>query len=248
MSFPIESLPDETLLSMFEYLEFKDLGRCLQVSKRFRTIALDETLWQKIITVDKDVSAEFLIQALSHGAKHISLKSTLLPLYQMPRDQEIDWESLKFHVIYSFSHGGVDSLEFPVQNRLKTLNLEIGASQMIVSVLFKSLQQGLEKLFLTRFLHLNELTPALSCIALNGQTLKVLNFGGVHLNFNGVKIICDNCVELSEFAVNLGPSMAVTYFCENLTPKIRKFKLRISTIVSRRFQEVDYSIQVKVGN
>ena len=53
MSFPIESLPDEILINMFEYLEFKDLGRCLQVSKRFRKMALDEKLWKKIKTVDQ---------------------------------------------------------------------------------------------------------------------------------------------------------------------------------------------------
>ena len=81
------------------------------------------------------MSAEFLIQALTHGAKHLSLESTSLPLYQMPRDQEIDYyrridkENLKLNVIYTFS--GMDSLEFPVQNRLQTLNLEIGAAQMI---------------------------------------------------------------------------------------------------------------------
>ena len=67
----------------------------------------------------------------------------------MPRDQEIDCENQEFHVIYTFSHGGMDPLEFPVQNRLKTLNLEIGAAQMIVSALFDSCQ-GLEKLYLTR--------------------------------------------------------------------------------------------------
>ena len=78
MSFPIESLPDETLLSMFEYLEFKDLGRCLQVSKMFRKIALDKTLWQTIKTVDEDVSAEFLVQALTHGTKRLVAENTAL--------------------------------------------------------------------------------------------------------------------------------------------------------------------------
>ena len=142
----------------------------------------------------------------------------------MPRDQEIDWENLKVHVIYTFSHGGMDSLEFPVQNRLKTLNLEIGAAQMILSALFDSCQ-GLEKLYLTRFSHLGELKSALSCIASNGRSLKVLNFGNIQLGLNGVKIICDNCVELKEFAVNLGTSEAVSYFCENLTPEIRKLNI-----------------------
>ena len=53
MSFPIETLPDETLLNLFKFLKFKDLGRCLQVSKRFRKMALDETLWEKIKIVDQ---------------------------------------------------------------------------------------------------------------------------------------------------------------------------------------------------
>ena len=52
-SLPIETLPDETLLNLFKFLKFKDLGRCLQVSKRFRTMALDETLWKKIKIVDQ---------------------------------------------------------------------------------------------------------------------------------------------------------------------------------------------------
>ena len=97
----------------------------------------------------------------------------------------------------------MDSLEFPVQNRLKTLNLEIGAAQMIgnyffheqLSALFESCQ-GLEKLYLTRCSHLEELKPALSCIASYGRSLKVLNLGKILLDLNEVKIICDNCVEL----------------------------------------------------
>ena len=80
MFFPFENLPDETLLGIFECLEFKDLGRCLQVSKMFRKIALDETLWQTIKTVDEDVSVEFLVQALTHGTKHLSFESTSLSL------------------------------------------------------------------------------------------------------------------------------------------------------------------------
>ena len=138
-------------------------------------------------------------------------------------------------VIYTFSYGGMDSLEFPVQNRLKTLNLEIGVAQiiggppqMILSALFKSCQ-GLEKLYLsnlTRFSQLEELKPALSCIASYGRSLKVLSLGKIPLGMNEVKIICDNCVELKELAVFLGgTSEALSYFCENLTTKIRKLNI-----------------------
>jgi len=209
MSFPIETLPDETLLHLFKFLKFKDLGRCLQVSKRFRKMALDETLWEKIKFVDQDVSAEFLIQALTHGAKHLSLEWT---------------ESLPpFYRIYTFSQDGMDSLEFPVQNQLKTLNLEIDAAQMIMSALFDSCQ-GLEKLYL-RLPRFSQLNPALSYIASYGRSLKVLNIGKILLGLNEVKIICDNCVELKEFTVVLGSPDPVSYFCENLTPEMRKLNI-----------------------
>ena len=121
----------------------------------------------------------------------------------------------------------MDSLEFPVQNRLKTLNLEIRAAQMIVSALLDSCQ-GLEKLYLARFSQLDGLKPALSCIASNGRSLKVLNIGNTPLGLNGVKLICDNCLELKEFAVTFGTSEAVSYFCENLTHQIRKLNITIS--------------------
>ena len=42
--FSLEDLPDEILLKLFSYLGPKDLGRCLQVSKRFNRIAKDESI------------------------------------------------------------------------------------------------------------------------------------------------------------------------------------------------------------
>ena len=106
MFFPIENLPDETLLGIFKCLEFKDLGRCLQVSKMFRKIALDEPLWETIKTVNKDVSAEFIVQALTHGTKHISLKTT-------PMAWDNGKVHVKVHVIFTFPHCNIDFLEFP---------------------------------------------------------------------------------------------------------------------------------------
>ena len=241
MFFPFENLPDETLLNIFECLEFKDLGRCLQVSKLFRKIALDETLWQTIKTVDKDVSAEFLVQALTHGTKHLSLKSTPLPLFPTPE------EFAKRRVISTFpssnmkAHGyfgGIDILEFPKQNQLKTSNLDIRGDKKIVSSLLDSCQ-SLEKLYLTKF---HKLTSFLSCIFYNGQSLQVLNLGEIYLDFAGVQVVCDNCVELKELAVNLGgrgPSRGpyVDYLCQNLTTKIRKLRIHTPNVCRRHRQE-----------
>ena len=221
MFFPIENLPDETLLGIFKCLEFKDLGRCLQVSKMFRKIALDETLWETIKTVNKDVSAEFIVQALTHGTKYLSLKSTPLPLF--PKRGE----NVKRHMIYTLTHDNIDLLEFPKQNQLKTLNLNIGGDKKIVSALLDSCQI-LENLYLTRFSRFDDFKPVLLCITINGQSLRTLNFGDqIELDFARVQIICDNCIELTEFAVNLCGPGSVAYLCKNLTTKIRK--LRIAT-------------------
>ena len=44
----IEALPNEVLLKIFQSLTILDLGKCAQVSKKFRIIAYDSTLWQKV--------------------------------------------------------------------------------------------------------------------------------------------------------------------------------------------------------
>ena len=222
MFFPIENLPDETLLGIFECLEFKDLGQCLQVSKMFRQIAMDETLWHTVKTVDKNVSAKFLVQALTCGTKHLSLKSATLPLFTKRG------VNVKRRRIYTRGGYGLFRIS---NNYLKTLNLDIGGDEKILSALLKSCQ-SLEKLYISRFSQFNVFKADFSCIAINGQSLRILNFGDYHLDFVEVQIICDNCVELNEFAVNLGGGPeALAYLCKNLTAKIRK--LRIATPILR---------------
>ena len=219
MFFPIENLPDETLLNIFEYLEFKDLGLCLQVSKLFRKIALDQTLWHTVKTVDKNVSAKFLVQALTYGTKHLSLKSATLPLF--PKRGE----NVRRRRIYTWGGYGLFRIS---NNHLKTLNLDIGGDVKILSALLESCQ-SLEKLYISKFSQFNVFKADFSFIAINGQSLRIVNFGDYPLNLVELKTICDNCVELEEFAVNFGggPVATLAYLCKNLTTKIRK--LRIAT-------------------
>ena len=221
MFFPIENLPEETLLGIFEYLVFKDLGRCLQVSKQFRKIALDQTLWHTIKTVDNYVSAEFLVQALNSGTKHLSLKSTPIQ-----------------GVLYTLPHSDVDFLEFPKQNQLKTLNLDIGGDKKILKALLDSCK-SLEELYIPKFSRFDVFIADLSfsCIATNGQSLRIINFGEIHLYMPGVQIICDNCLELTELAVKIGGSDAFDYLCKKLTTTIRKLR-----IITRRLNP-DHQVQ-----
>ena len=238
MFLSIENLPDETLLGIFECLEFKDLGRCLQVSKLFRKIALDETLWQTIKTVDEDVSVEFLVQALTHGTKHLSLKSTPFQVFPLPEEIKKNHEiSSNMKYLYRLYCIDIDILQFPKKNLLKILNLDIKGDNKIVSSLLDSCQ-SLEKLYLTKFPRVPELTSVLSCIFYNGQSLRVLNLGEIHLDFAGVQVVCDNCIELKELAVKLEESAeAVAYLCQNLTTKIRKLSIATPRVWCRERQE-----------
>ena len=43
-----ESLPNEILMKIFDYIRVEDLIRCGQVSRRIRTVAHDHSLWPKI--------------------------------------------------------------------------------------------------------------------------------------------------------------------------------------------------------
>lgn len=53
---PLERLPDELVLKIFSYLDFNTLGRICLVSKKWKQIASDETLWKKVEVYDKAVS------------------------------------------------------------------------------------------------------------------------------------------------------------------------------------------------
>ena len=55
----------------------------------------------------------------------------------------------------------------------------------------------------------------------------------------GIKLIVDNCVELSELALVSFPGRdAVTYLCKNLTSKIRKLTIRPITTISDNDVEI----------
>ena len=76
--FSLIDLPDEILLKIFMSLPPKDLGRCLQVSKRFNQILKDVKLWQNIRIWNKflrrkGISAKFFSQALDYGLENEKL-------------------------------------------------------------------------------------------------------------------------------------------------------------------------------
>jgi len=53
---PFSSLPDELVLKIFSYFDLATLGRICLVSKKWKQIACDETLWKKANVYDKAIS------------------------------------------------------------------------------------------------------------------------------------------------------------------------------------------------
>ena len=76
--FYLNNWPDEILLEFFLYLGYKNLGRCLQVSKRFNQI-LNRSY--------RRISAKFFIQVLDYGLKNLELtKCSKQVLLQLQRN------------------------------------------------------------------------------------------------------------------------------------------------------------------
>ena len=228
----IENLPDEILLEICTYLGLKDLGRCLQVSKRFRKISKDKNLWQRITLFRKEVPIEFIGQALTFGLKHLSVQACNLK----PMEANI---SIDLPMILDL---------YPKKNELKSLvltddvqyrkNHHFTEQVKYFTTILESCH-SLEKLHFGGFYsHFN--FPKF--VAQNGQTLTVLNLLNHHVRFGkhpgSVQLIIEHCTELKELALCPLKSADFGFVCQNLTPKIRK--LRIQTYSDNRIENDKY--------
>lgn len=222
--FFLNDLPDEILLKIFLYLSSpKDFGRCLQVSKRFNQILKDVKLWQNIRIWNckflrrKRISAKFFSQALDYGLENLSLRRCVVNGVLECRDKN------QLKSLY-----------------LKWMNFYKGDNREFVSSMFENCQ------FLQRLFIQGRGSSKLDFqrITLNGHSLKVVNIyfhqdrfrvwwtqASLTLNLEIVKLIVDNCTELSELALSNISQEAVEYLCQNLTPKIRKLHLDCRAMV-----------------
>ena len=69
---PLDDLPTEILLKIFDSLKINDLLRCGQVSKRIKSMAHHETLWQKVNLQNK-ISSGLIQFILENGCKYLSI-------------------------------------------------------------------------------------------------------------------------------------------------------------------------------
>ena len=215
----LEILPEEIVLKIFAYLETKDLGRCLQVSKRFRNIAQDESLWNKFELENKIFRSKFIGQALRYGLNELHLEKCRLKFVPLKLPKRNKLQSLYFSAPWNPQLGDNYELEF-LSNLISSCHflkkLIIGKYWGQGSNYFGPHPGGLD----------------LKIIAQNGHTLQVLNLTNIKLNFDfgEIKAIVDSCTELEELCIHKSNGRALiddglNYLCRNLTRKMRKLHL-----------------------
>ena len=241
----IENLPEEILLKICMYLGLKGLGRCLQVSKRFRRISKDQKLWQRITLFRKEVPIEFIGQALTFGLKHLIVKEC-----KLKRNRDTDMAMI------------LDL--YPKKNELKSLDLtnveyrngyDFHEKIKYIIALLESCH-SLERFHFGGYLNAQAWDHSLlsrgyysnfnfsKCIAQNGQTLMVLNLLDYDVRHcfekypGSVQLIIDSCTELKELALCSLKSADFGFVCKRLTPTI--CKLRIQTHSDDRIDNDKY--------
>ena len=199
----IEDLPEEITLQILTHLEFSDNASASQVCKRWKLLCEDQSIWQKINLSGRTVPAKFIEKALRLGCQYLGLNQSRIT-------------NLNFQ----------DPNSFSASNQLKYLSI----SDDLLPYYGFSMKnligatQTLEKLSIER-----NWTNFQPNIIQNNQTLTVLRITGlISLSTEMVKVISTNCLELTEVSLDIGGGVsdeALSFFCNNLTSKIKKLDL-----------------------
>ena len=207
----LEDLPDEITLKILNFVNIKDLFRCLAVNKKLRTIANDQSLWITMHLEGK-MPPELLPQILAKGCQHLSLY----------HHEFINNESPKFAKNFQLKYLAVEN-DSLYEDRIDAILPELATSCY-----------SLEKLYV--YVYPKDFAKAskmMKCIIQNSQTLKVLYIRDLDerqltMSLEAVKLIVTLCVELTELSITYTKlsQESIDFICENLTPTIEKFDIR----------------------
>ena len=197
----LENLPNEILLRIFDYLnpKIKELLLFGQVSRRIRSIAHDQSLWQNMNLFPRRIVPVGLLQLiLENGCKRINTSSQI-----------------------------VGTLTLNQESQLEFLNIDLSANidPRVLTALLASCH-SLKQLRLSNVI-LNPDMISSICHQ-NGRTLKVLRLAHCNTTTTEwIQPIIDNCVELSvlDLIDTKLSEESIEYMANNLTPTISKLWL-----------------------
>jgi hypothetical protein len=203
LSVGFEDMPDEIILQIFKHLEFYDNASSSQVCKRWKLLSEDQSLWQKINLVGRQVPAKFIEKALRHGCQYLSLHGTKIENVPGPNS-------------------------FSVKNQLKYLSISCDDSDD-ESESDSDLDEELEhhEVMMKNLLSATQLLEKLSIecdrecgfyfqpnIIQNNQTLTVLRISEhKSLTLQTVQSIFTNCLELTEVSLEVRIILCYSIAC-----------------------------------
>ena len=215
----IEALPDEILMKIFSQLPLVNFGNTAKVSKRWKRLSEDESLWSKINVSFGAIPATFIEKCLKNGCKYLNLNAIHLlgDVVNVPTGTKLKY----LHV-----SGNYDEFGMEFDNKTDEVKEELNNHDGMVRDLMKSSNfNSLEKLSYKKVsLDLDPL------VFNNCQTLTVLYISHVNLYLHDMKLICNNLSELSQLAL-IDCSLeneTITFLCQNLTGKIKNLSMNLN--------------------
>ena len=215
----IEALPDEILMKIFSQLPLVNFGNTAKVSKRWKRLSEDESLWSKINVSFGAIPATFIEKCLKNGCKYLNLNAIHLlgDVVNVPTGTKLKYLRVS---------GNYDEFGMEFDNKTDEVKEELNNHDGMVRDLMKSSNfNSLEKLSYKKVsLDLDPL------VFNNCQTLTVLYISHVNLYLHDMKLICNNLSELSQLAL-IDCSLeneTITFLCQNLTGKIKNLSMNLN--------------------
>jgi len=221
----LEDLPNEILVKISDYLKINDLIRCGQVSKRIRSIANNELLWQKINLKSKDkILTGFLQRILKNGCQYLFTRGELVGKLQLNDGFQSHLKFLSARgKLLKHSTSDDEILDVLIASchsleLLSLVNVNLGSS-MILSICIQN-GKTLKSLQLT---HCKDATFAGNGIVQERRSKPKV--GRLVLRY--IQPIVDYCAHLEELDLNNThlSEESVDYLAKNLTPSILKLCL-----------------------
>ena len=233
-----EDLPYEIILRIFESVNIKDLFRCMAVNKKFKMIANDQSLWNKMHLAGADNSdifpPELISLIISKGCQYLSfyhcriLKKNvrfeknyqlkylcILNCYEYDGSLENPWDSFDVLPDFAASCYGLEKLSIRCHARhLKSEDKKI----------CKDPQEPRINRIEANFF---------KCIIQNCNTLRVLELTDFELSLESVQRIFRLCQELTELKLCADYmddrkdlcEESMDFLCNNLSTKIEKLDI-----------------------
>ena len=215
----LDDLPVEVLLNVLNYLELPDLNLFGQVSKRLKSVTLVESLWQRILLVNKTVSINQVENILDQGCKTLCLKSCRLTEATYLRST-FDPPSLG---------NQIKAKEVTPSSQL--INLDLYQCEFTDGILesLMSSTHSLKTFSLTDHnICMFSYDILLAFYSQNGQTLQTLNLAFTSVvNYKHIDLIVKNCTGLKEVDFshcNLAYE-SIRLLVNGITKSIEKFGL-----------------------